>query len=105
MSIAVSTTTNSGSSKDFAAFEDDDGQKCTVHPDWCTETGIHDAHFGARHVVMGNDGRELLNSGLLDFTGSGPVIGLSETDTDATEAVRRRRSCAGSPTTSKPSQT
>ncbi|WUR65306.1 hypothetical protein OG873_11750 [Streptomyces violaceus] len=35
---------------------------------------------------MGNDGSELLDARLLDFSGSDPVIGLSETDTDAAEA-------------------
>ncbi|MGY3683115.1 hypothetical protein ACVWXU_006738 [Streptomyces sp. TE33382] len=35
---------------------------------------------------MGNDGRELLDARLLDFSGSDPVIGLGETDTDAAEA-------------------
>ncbi|KMS71092.1 hypothetical protein ACM01_28645 [Streptomyces viridochromogenes] len=103
MSTAVSTTTDSGTTKDCTALasqcatnssppingtglESDDRQLCTVHPDWCTETGVHDAHNGARHIVMGNDGRELLDARLLDFSGSHPVIGLSETDTDAAEA-------------------
>lgn len=70
---------------DFTALKND-GQLCAVHPDWCTETGVHDDHFGARHVVMGNDDRELLDARLLDFSGSDPVIGLGETDTDAIEA-------------------
>lgn len=35
---------------------------------------------------MGNDGRELLDARLLDFSDSQPVIGLGETDTDAAEA-------------------
>ncbi|MEU0244910.1 hypothetical protein ABZ192_11370 [Streptomyces sp. NPDC006235] len=84
MSIAVSTT-DSSSTKEFTALKDD-GQLCAVHPDWCTETGVHDDHFGARHVVMGNDDRELLDARLLDLSGSDPVIGLGETDTDAIEA-------------------
>ncbi|MGW6736297.1 DUF6907 domain-containing protein [Streptomyces sp. NPDC055013] len=84
MSIAVSTT-DSSSTKDFIALKND-RQLCAVHPDWCTETGVHDDHFGARHVVMGNDNRELLDARLLDFSGSDPVIGLGETDTDAIEA-------------------
>jgi hypothetical protein len=84
VSIAVSTT-DSSSTKEFTALKND-GQLCTVHPDWCTEIGVHDDHFGARHVVMGNDDRELLDARLLDFSGSDPVIGLGETDTDAVEA-------------------
>ncbi|MFF5345366.1 DUF6907 domain-containing protein [Streptomyces althioticus] len=83
MSLAVSTTDSS--TKEFTAFKND-GQLCTVHPDWCTETGVHDDHLGARHVVMGNDDRELLDARLLDFSGSDPVIGLGETDTDSIEA-------------------
>ncbi|WP_329598753.1 hypothetical protein OIE43_29905 [Streptomyces pseudovenezuelae] len=84
MSIAVSTT-DSSSPKEFTTLKND-GQLCAVHPEWCTETGVHDDHFGARHVVMGNDDRELLDARLLDFSGSDPVIGLGETDTDAIEA-------------------
>ncbi|MFB7114029.1 DUF6907 domain-containing protein [Streptomyces sp. NPDC056291] len=103
MSIAGSTTKDSGSTKGFTALasqlasvsstppndagpKEDDGRLCTVHPDWCTETGDHDAHLGARHLVMGNDGKELLDARLLDFSGSEPVIGLGETDTGAAEA-------------------
>ncbi|MGW6904835.1 DUF6907 domain-containing protein [Streptomyces sp. NPDC054940] len=85
MSIAVSTTPDSGSTGVTTARKDN-GELCTVHPAWCTETGVHDDHFGARHVVMGNDGRELLDARLLDFSGSDPVIGLGETDTDPAEA-------------------
>jgi hypothetical protein len=102
VSIAVSTTPGS-STKDLTALasqldgasstsptraehKDVVGQLCAIHPDWCTETGVHDAHVGARHVVMGNDGRELLDARLLDFSGSEPVIGLGETDTDSAEA-------------------
>ncbi|MFD5483788.1 DUF6907 domain-containing protein [Streptomyces hawaiiensis] len=104
MSIAVSKTTDSISAKGRTALaasqgaansaapangiglQGDNQQLCTVHPDWCTETGVHDAHLGARYVVMGNDGRELLDARLLDFSGSEPVIGLGETDTDSAEA-------------------
>nr|WP_217144174.1 hypothetical protein [Streptomyces sp. AC627_RSS907] len=82
MSIAVSTVTDSGS----ADHEADGRQLCTVHPDWCVETGVHDPHLGAVHAVMGNDGRELLDARLVDFSGSDPVIGLGGTDTDAAEA-------------------
>ncbi|MFE1961547.1 DUF6907 domain-containing protein [Streptomyces sp. NPDC059479] len=35
---------------------------------------------------MGNDGRELLDACLIDFSGSKPVIGLGETDTSAADA-------------------
>ncbi|GGZ21377.1 hypothetical protein GCM10010300_76390 [Streptomyces olivaceoviridis] len=63
-----------------------DRQLCTIHPDWCTQTGDHDDHFGVLHAVTGNDGRELLNAWLIDLSGSQPVIGLGETDTDAAEA-------------------
>lgn len=103
MSIAVSTTTDSGSTQGLPALashvagasstpsnsadlEHEGSQLCTVHPAWCTETGVHDAHLGARHVVMGNDDKELVDARLLDFSGSDPVIGLGETDTDAAEA-------------------
>ncbi|MEU8700327.1 hypothetical protein AB0C61_22200 [Streptomyces sp. NPDC048680] len=103
MSITVATTAGSTATKSLTALtshpagtpstlppggrrEDDRQQPCTAHPDWCTEAGVHDAHLGARHVVMGNDGRELLDARLLDFSDSQPVIGLGETDTDAAEA-------------------
>lgn len=103
MSITVATTAGSTATKSLTTLtshpagtpsalppggsrEDDRQQPCTAHPDWCTEAGIHDAHLGARHVVMGNDGRELLDARLLDFSGSQPAIGLGETDTDAAEA-------------------
>lgn len=99
MGIDASTATDSGSTAlaprsarvfstptNGAEHEADGRQLCTVHPDWCTETGAHDAHIGARHVVMGNDGSELLDARLLDFSGSNPVIGLGQTDTDAAEA-------------------
>jgi hypothetical protein len=85
VSIAVSTTTVSSNMKDLTAPEGA-GQLCIIHPDWCTETGVHDDHFGAVHAVVGNDGRDLLDARLLDFSGSNLVIGLGETDTDAAEA-------------------
>ncbi|MFF0136514.1 DUF6907 domain-containing protein [Streptomyces sp. NPDC005227] len=102
MSTAVSTTTDSGNTEGFTAMAsqsvgassmpsnsangEDDRRLCTIHPSWCTETGVHDDHFGATHVVMGNDGRELLDARLLDLSGLDPVIGLGETDTCAAEA-------------------
>ncbi|PIM73012.1 hypothetical protein CTU88_04105 [Streptomyces sp. JV178] len=69
-----------------ASLEPSDRQPCTVHPDWCTETGNHYDHFGTLHTVKGNDGRELLNAHLLDLSGSKPIIGLGDTDTTAAEA-------------------
>ncbi|MFD4628453.1 DUF6907 domain-containing protein [Streptomyces sp. NPDC058284] len=102
MSVAIPTTPNSVETKDLAAVafqlakssplpanadhDHSNQQLCTVHPDWCIETGVHDAHLGACHVVIGNDGRELLDARLLDFHGSETVICLGETDTDAVEA-------------------
>ncbi|MGW1614910.1 DUF6907 domain-containing protein [Streptomyces sp. NPDC002285] len=85
MSIAVSSSTVSSNTKNLTAPEDD-GRPCTIHPDWCAESGVHDDHIGAAHVVLGNDGSELLDARLLDFSGSNPIIGLGETDTDAAGA-------------------
>ncbi|MFF1679453.1 DUF6907 domain-containing protein [Streptomyces sp. NPDC058256] len=97
MSITAAATTDRNGTKDFTTVtssppptdaepEHSVLQLCAVHPGWCTQTGDHDDHFGALHTVMGNDGQELLNTHLIDLSGSKPVIGLGGTDTTAAEA-------------------
>ncbi|MET8027706.1 DUF6907 domain-containing protein [Streptomyces avermitilis] len=103
MSIIVAATTDIDVTADFTAAASQLGdalsttpaaadrehryrQLCTVHPDWCTETGNHNDHFGALHTVMGNDGQELLDARLLELSGSKPFVGLGEMDTNAAEA-------------------